>query len=192
MRIGILGGMFDPIHVGHLALAQAALDQLGLDRLIFIPSFISPVSGKEIQTAPAELRFKMVRASIKGISSYEVSDIELSRKGVSYTVDTLRELRKIYPLPHELFFITGGDWGKRLDQWKEIDAIFSICHFVVAKRPGSESLRLPKQVQFLDFCPFDISSTQIREMIRSNQSADQWVPKPALDIIHQNQLYREV
>ncbi len=189
MRIGILGGTFDPIHSGHLALAGAARSQLKLEKIIFVPAFIPPLGLKANQITPAPARLEMTQAAVRNLG-YDVSDIEIKREGVSYTVDTIRELRRIHPEPHELFFITGGDWGKSLDQWKEIQTIFSLCTFVVAKRPGYEKMNLPPEVKFLDFQPLDISSTRIREMIKQNKPVQSLIPKPALEIIERRRLYR--
>lgn len=190
MDIGILGGTFDPIHIGHLALADAAFRQLKLDRMIFVPAFLPPLPEKGKGLAPAPLRLEMVRQTISENPNYEVSDLEIRRQGISYTVDTLREMGRSYPDPNRLYFITGGDWGRSLDRWKDIGTILSLCQFVVAKRPGYEKLQLPPQVRFLDFQPLDISSTQVRDMIRAGKSVDAWMPKPALAIIKQHSLYQ--
>ena len=190
-RIGILGGTFDPIHQGHLALARAALEQLKLDRLIFVPAFRHPLPQKESGTnASAEVRLEMVSLAIKKEPRFEVSDCEVKRKGISYTVDTLKVFREQYPTPNELFFITGGDWGKALDQWKNIETIFSLAHFVVAKRPGFDTKHLPKGVQLLDFIPLDISSTEIRAQLKKGVSVTSLVPKEILKYIREHQLYR--
>ena len=191
MRIGILGGTFYPIHEGHLALARAALNQLRLNRLIFIPAFHHPLEQKEHATvAFPKVRFQMIKLAIQGESKFEVSDCEIKRKGISYTVDTLRELRHQYPKPYELFFVTGGDWGKNLNQWKNIETIFSLAHFVVAKRPGFDTANLPKNVEFLDFIPLDISSTEIRNRLRTGVSVAPLIPKEVLDYILKHKLYR--
>jgi len=191
MRIGILGGTFDPIHNGHLALAEAARTQLKLGKVILVPAFIPPLGVKSDQLTAASIRYEIVRAAAKNFPDYEVSDLEIKRQGTSFTVDTLREFRQLYPSPHELFFITGGDWGRSLDQWKDIRTIFSLCTFVVAKRPGYEKMKLPPEVQFLNFCPLDISSTQIREAMRQNISVSHLVPASALAIINLRQLYKK-
>lgn len=190
-RIGILGGTFDPIHKGHLALARAALEQLKLDRLIFVPAFRHPFPQKESDTtASAEARLEMVKLVTKAEPRFEVSDCEIKRKGISYTVDTLKAFRVQYPKPNELFFITGGDWGKSLDQWKEIDTIFSLTHFVVAKRPGFDTKHLPKGVQLLDFVPLDISSTEIRAQLKQGASVISFLPEEVLKYVREHQLYR--
>ncbi|MBI4357760.1 MAG: nicotinate-nucleotide adenylyltransferase [Candidatus Omnitrophica bacterium] len=190
MRIGILGGTFDPVHNGHLALAYAALEQLKLDRLVFVPACHHPLREKESATiASPESRLEMVRLAIKGEPNFEVADCEIKRRGVSYTVDTLREFRAKYPRPSELFFVTGGDWGKNLDQWKDIQIIFSLAHFIVAKRPGFDTRHLPRSVELLDFVPLDISSTQVREELRT-KGFSSLVPKEVLNYVHDHKLYQ--
>lgn len=188
MRIGILGGTFDPIHKGHLALANAALSQLKLDRIYFIPAYQHPMEQKTLH-ASAQHRMEMVKIAIHHEPKFILSDCEIKRKGVSYTVDTLRQFREQFPPPHELFFITGGDWGKNLDQWKEINAIFSLAHFVVASRPGFDLKQAPKQVEILDFVPLNISSTQVREELKK-ETGPKSIPNGVLTYIQRNRLYR--
>ncbi len=187
MRIGILGGVFDPIHNGHLLLAEAVFKGLLLKRLYFVPSHVSPVTKKE-QT-PSDLRFTMTEAAVRGRKGFYVSDVELKRGGVSYTIDTVREFRKEFPKPHELFLIVGADWAGRLDQWKDIKSILSLCQCVIASRPGFELKDLPKGVQTLLFSPFDVSSTQIREMIRAGEDVSRLVPPEVCRMIQKNRLY---
>ena len=190
MRIGILGGTFDPIHKGHLALAHAALKQLRLDRVFFVPAYRHPLRQKEsFVSASPKARLQMVKLAVRGNPKFKVSDCELKRKGVSYTVDTLRFFRRRYPKPHELFFVTGGDWGKRLDQWKDIRIIFSLAHFVVAKRPGFDIRKLPEGIQALDFRPLKISSTQIRRQLLKGKSLEPFIPKIVVHYIKKHKLY---
>ena len=189
MRIGIFGGTFDPIHKGHLALANAAVQQLKLDSLYFIPTYQHPLEQKGL-AAPADDRLKMVELAIQNKSKFKVSDCEIKRSGVSYTVDTLRQFRDQFQKPNELFFITGGDWGKNLDQWKEIDTIFQLAHFVVANRPGFNVENLPKQVEVLNFVPLDISSTEAREQIRKGRVPKDMIPENVLTYIKQHHLYQ--
>jgi len=190
MRIGILGGAFDPIHNGHLALANAARTELELDRVLFIPVFKHPLETKQDIVASPEARLHMVQLAIQGERRYEVSGCEIKRRDISYTVDTLRELNQHYPPPHELYFITGGDWGKRLDEWKEIGEIFSLAHFVVASRPGHDVSCLPKQVQALKFVPLEIASTTIRDEIKKGNSVASMVPESVARYLEAHSFYR--
>ena len=120
MRIGILGGTFDPIHLGHLAAAEAAIDCARLDRVIFIPSGMPP--HRHEAAANADQRLEMCRLAIDGNKKFEVSDVEVKRGGVSYTVDTLRELKSRYP-NDELFLILGWDAAKLFSSWNEPNEI---------------------------------------------------------------------
>jgi len=189
MRIGILGGTFDPIHEGHLALARAAYKQLTLNHLIFVPSALPPL--KDIShITPAKHRLEMVKIAIRSEPHFAVSDCEIKRGGVSYTVDTLRFFRSQYKDSDELFFVTGGDWGQGLDRWKEIDVIFQLAQLIVAKRPGYESLNLPPEVKLLDFVPLAVSATEIRKRLASQNKVDvAHLPQRILDYIRQHQLY---
>lgn len=191
MKIGILGGTFDPIHEGHLALARAAVNQLTLDKLIFVPAYQHPILEKRNRTyASPEDRFKMVRLAVEHEPRFEVSDEEIKRKDISYTVDTLRAFRSRYPAPHELFFITGGDWAKGLNQWKNMDAIFLMTRFVVAKRPRFNTEQLPKGIEFLDFRPLDISSTEVRKRLAKGDVNCEEIPEIVITYIKQHHLYR--
>ena len=164
MRIGILGGTFDPVHNGHLALARAACEQLELDRVLFVPAFQHPFK-KKIVAAP-EVRLQCVTLAVSKEKQFGVSDCEIRRGGISYTVDTVKTLRTEYSEPNELYFITGGDWGRDLKKWKDIDAIFSLARFVVAPRPGFDLKKIPKQAVLLRFTPLDISSSGIRACLK--------------------------
>src|SRR4051812_21402900 len=118
-RTGLFGGSYDPIHLGHLILAREALEQLGLDRVIFIPAAISPHKLHR-EPAPAETRLEMVRVAIEGEPGFEVEDCELGRGGPSFTIDTVRWLRERHP-GDEFFYFIGDDNLAKLDTWLEID-----------------------------------------------------------------------
>ena len=190
MRVGILGGAFDPVHVGHLNLAEAARNHFALDRLFFVPSFRSPLGSSEKCATPSQVRLEMVKAAIRGNSCFDFSDFEIKRKGISYTVDTLRDFRKRYPAPHELFFVIGSDWAGRFGEWKEIDAVLKLCQLAAAERPGYNFVHLPSAVQQFPMAPADISSTRIREMIRNGQDVTLWVPQAVLEVIKKHHLYQ--
>ena len=190
MRVGILGGAFDPIHAGHLGLAEAARNHFALDRLFFVPSFRSPFGNTEKCATPSRVRLEMVKAAIRDSSRFDLSDLEIKRKGTSYTIDTLREFRKRYPAPHELFFVIGSDWAGRLGEWKEIDAVLELCQLAAAKRPGSNFEPFAPAVQQFPMAPADISSTRIREMIRNGQDVTPWVPQAVLEVVKKHHLYQ--
>ncbi|HKV87146.1 MAG TPA: nicotinate-nucleotide adenylyltransferase [Candidatus Dormibacteraeota bacterium] len=134
MRVGILGGTFDPIHAGHLAAAYAAMECEGLGRVIFVPTGIPPHRAAAV--ASAGDRVAMARLAIAGEPRFEVSDIEVRRDGASFTVDTLRELKRVGS-DDELFLILGWDAGKLFHTWHEPAEILKLAHVVVVTRPGS-------------------------------------------------------
>jgi nicotinate-nucleotide adenylyltransferase len=136
MRIGLLGGTFDPIHAGHLAAAKAAMDCAGLDRVVFVPAAQPPHRPPAV--AGAEQRLEMCRLAVAGESRFEVSDVELNRAGPSYTVDTLSELHRLNP-DDELFLILGWDAARLFPTWRRPDSVRKLASIVVVGRPGSDS-----------------------------------------------------
>jgi nicotinate-nucleotide adenylyltransferase len=135
-RLGLFGGSFNPIHNGHLAITRLARDKLQLDRVLFIPTGDHP-HKRDGSLAPANVRFEMVRLAIADTPFFEVSDVELRRKGKSYTIDTVRELQDLYGPSVELFFIIGLDAFLEFPTWKAPEELLKICHFVVVPRPGA-------------------------------------------------------
>ena len=146
-RLGLFGGSFNPIHKGHLAVARETVTRLDLDRLLFIPSG-DPPHKPHGSLAPAQDRYEMVRLAIAGAPKFEASDIEITRRGKSYTIDTVRELRQLYGPSTALYFIIGLDAFLDLPTWREPDALLSACTFVVMSRPG-QSYRTLASVPFL-------------------------------------------
>lgn len=191
IRIGILGGAFDPIHKGHLVLAKAVSKEFSIDRFFFVPSFIPPVAGKSERVTPAAIRLAMVRAAIRGKKRWEVSEMEMSRGGISYTVDTIAEFRKKFPPPAELFFVVGADWEKRLREWKDFGRMLSMCRFIVAARPGYTLNGFSEGSALFNFKAVRISSSEIRHLIRGKKSVRRWVPSAVVTIIQKHGLYRE-
>ncbi len=183
-RTGLFGGSFDPIHVGHLILARDALEQLGLDRVIFIPAAISPHKLHR-EPAPAEARLEMVRAAVAGEQEFEVEDCELGRAGPSFTIDTVRLLRERHP-GDEFFYFIGEDNLALLHTWREIDELRRQVQFVVLARDASavacEFPRVCRQV--------DVSSTEVRKRVAHGQSIRYLLPQQACEVIHRNGLYR--
>ena len=133
MRIGILGGTFNPIHNGHLKIAEEVLKRLGLDKILFMPAYIPPHKDKE-GIIDARHRIEMVRLAIADNPGFELSFIEIERGGVSYTIDTLRELGHIYGKKAELFFIIGIDAFLEIEAWKDAEALLASCNFIVIMR----------------------------------------------------------
>jgi len=188
MRIGILGGTFNPIHIGHLTLAKEAVRQLKLDKLIFIPSYLPPHKDQK-GILDAEHRFKMVASAISGNPKFEASRIEVDLKKKSYSIDTLKKLRTQYGPDTEFFFIIGSDSLKELVTWRQIDEIFKLSAFVVAKRPGFSIEETPSQVQAITMAEMDISSTEIRKRLKEGKDISNLVPDEVRGYIKDNRLY---
>jgi nicotinate-nucleotide adenylyltransferase len=147
MRVGILGGTFNPVHHGHLRAAEEARELLGLDKVLFIPAGTPPLKG--VAMAKASQRVEMVRLATKGNDMFDVLDIEVTRKGPSYTIDTIKELDRLYH-EDELVFILGADAFLELPKWKDSEDIFNLVDIAVVCRPGikPESLAQVPYVKF--------------------------------------------
>ncbi len=192
MRIGILGGSFDPIHKGHLTLAQEAEKQFRLDKILFIPAPHPPhkTRTKDFPIARPEDRARMVELAIHQHPHWELSDIELKRPGISYTVNTLRELRKIHPPPDEFFFIAGADSFLDLKNWKNPEEIMKLSEWIVAPRPGVElPAQLPSRFHLLQMAPLAISASEMRKKIEKIDEISDWVPREVQDYMDQKKIY---
>jgi nicotinate-nucleotide adenylyltransferase len=187
-RIGILGGTFNPPHLGHMVLAQESLRRLKLDKVIFIPAFMPP--HKEVKGASARLRHKMVTLACKGNPRFEVSKIEIKRRAVSYSVDTLRKLRSRYGKGAQLFFITGSDSLEALGSWKDINEILKLARFVVAARPDFPVGKLKRGITLIRIPAIGVSSTMIRDRLRLSQPVRYLVPEVVRKFIKEKRLYK--
>jgi nicotinate-nucleotide adenylyltransferase len=202
MTLGVLGGTFDPIHLGHVAAGEAAQQALSLDAVLLIPSRIPPHRADPV-TASAEDRFAMARLAAAGRPGWTASRIELDREGPSYTYDTLVEIRDGIDEGSQICFITGADAFAEIASWSRYPAILDLAHFVVVSRPGItlDSLRervpsafdrLPSaktRVILVEANTPDISSTDIRRRVRAGQSPAGSVPVPVADYIRDHRLY---
>ncbi|WP_435924713.1 nicotinate-nucleotide adenylyltransferase [Paenibacillus sp. DYY-L-2] len=191
-KVGIMGGAFDPIHLGHLLAAEAAREQHGLDEVWFMPSHIPP--HKHQAGVSGEQRLAMVKAAIQSHPHFRPLDIELRRGGVSYTVDTIKELRGEHP-DLELYFIIGADMVNYLPKWEGIEELTDMITFIGLQRPGSflELDTLPPFIQeavlLADMPLVDISSSLIRKRISGGHSVRYMVPENVYDYIVRSGLY---
>jgi len=198
-RIGILGGTFNPIHLGHLLIAQDAMEQVGLDRVRFIPSAAPP--HKTVDKLVSERdRLRMITLAIRNNPHFEVDDIEIERGGKSYSVDTLTELRRREPRA-DFYFIIGGDSLRELHLWREAQRLVTLCTFVTVPRPGFDPKpvidrrldaatrrRLRQHVLRGHAC--DIASSEIRARVASGRSIRYLVPDAVHAYIRRRRLYQ--
>jgi nicotinate-nucleotide adenylyltransferase len=183
-KIGIYGGSFDPIHHAHLILARAAREQLGLEKVIFVPAAVSPFKDKPV--ASAETRWLMLRAAVQGEPAFAVDDCELRRAPPSYAIDTVQDIQSREP-EAEIYFLIGNDNVPTLGKWHRFRELDGLVHFVVLDRAGIEVKHRYKTVQR----KVDISATEIRNRVASGQSIRYLVPTAVEEIIRQGSLYRE-
>ena len=212
MRLGILGGTFDPIHFGHLRAADEVGEELELDRVCLIPAASPPHKSLEPLT-PFPQRLHMARLAVSDAPRLEVLDLEGRRPGLSYSIETLRELRRLYRPEPELFFILGMDAFLEIETWKHHLQLFDEAHFVVLLRPGSPTVDLPaffarlglrtrsaadpgtyvtargKRLLFLTPTLLDISSTGIRARLGQGRSIRFLVPETVRHYIHEEKIY---
>ena len=202
MRLGVMGGTFDPIHIGHLVAADEARCQFRLDKVVFVPS-ARPPHKTGVRHSPAADRLQMVRIAIRGNPFLDVSDVELEREGLSYTIDTLRAMRRLYGSGVKLFFITGADAILEILTWKDPEELLAESSFIAATRPGFplESLRhaLPEKtsrgtdplesVYSMEIPALAISSTDIRERAASGRPFRYMVPQGVWEYIEARGLY---
>ena len=193
VKIGFLGGSFDPVHFGHLLAAQDAYEQHHLDRLILVPAAQAPLKPNDVQSSPED-RLAMLHSAIEWDRRFEISDLELRRGGVSYTIESARHFRGLYP-HDDLYWIIGGDQLPQLHLWKEINELVRLVEFIFLERPGYP-VRARPEVPGLRLYRCDghllaISSTELRERTRRNLSLDYFVPHKAIVYIKEHSLYRQ-
>lgn len=183
-KIGVLGGSFDPVHHGHLLLARAALEELGLDQVLFVPAALSPHKTGTIP-ATAEDRLRMLELALAGEPGFRIALNELQRPAPSYTVDTLRELRKAHPSA-EFHLLIGADNVEKFHTWREADALPALARIAVLDRAaGAPAHAFPVVRRAVD-----ISSTEIRRRASEGKSIRYLTPDPVCDYIQRRGLYR--
>jgi len=184
-RVGVFGGTFDPVHVGHLAIALAALESVPLDRVLFVPARRSPLKDRDPLASVAD-RITMLEAAIAGEPRFALSRVELERDGVSYTVDTLEALRA----QGELFLILGGDALADLARWRAPDRIRGLATILVAARPGAPEPDPTHRARAFDAPRLDISSRELRARAARGMSLRYLVPDAVWEHIKRRGLYR--
>jgi len=189
MRIGLLGGTFNPIHIGHLILAEEALWKLKLDKLIFVPCYTPPHKTEE-DLQDAEDRYNMVVLATEDNPMFEVSDFEINNKDVSYSINTIKEFRRLYGDQAEIFFIAGSDSLKELFSWKEVGEIFNLSQFVIANRPGYPISNVPAKTEVVVITSMEVSSSEIRKRVKENRSIRYLIPEKVREYIVERKLYK--
>lgn len=188
-RVGIMGGTFNPIHNGHLMIAEQAREQVSLDEIWFMPARIPP-HKQDKGIASVEHRMNMVKLAIADHPQFSLTTIELEREGPSYTVDTMEYLTRCYP-DHSFFFIVGGDMLAILPKWHRIDELVQLVQFIGFDRPGSsfDITKIAARITYVTLPKWEISSTFIREMANHQQSLRYLVPPPVESYIKEHKLY---
>jgi len=197
MRIGVFGGTFDPPHTGHVAVAEDARAHLDLDRVLLVPAHVSPFKTGESGITDPELRLRMTKAAVRGIPGLSVDRIELDREPPSFTVDTLRGLRKRTP-DAELLLLLGADQWASFARWKDPEEIARLAEIVVMAREGTDPAGIDpgfepgSEVPWspLDVRRVDVSSTEVRQRVREGRSIEDLVPAAVARLIEENELYR--
>lgn len=196
-RVGIFGGTFDPIHMGHMIVAETIMDEFALDRVVFIPAAEPPhKQGREISSA--KHRYMMTLLATCSNPRFNVSDIELRRSGPSYSKDTLAELTKQHGSDNDFYFIVGADSIVSLHTWNRPDELLRMCHIVGASRPGCmpdmTEIRqhfgeLAEKIHCLETPELEISSTDIRQRVRDGKTIRYIVPDAVEQYIYKERLY---
>jgi nicotinate-nucleotide adenylyltransferase len=200
-KIGILGGTFDPIHVGHLILAQNALEKFELDKILVLPTGKPPHKLMKKGRAETAQRLRMTEIAVSGHKRFDISLLEMNREGYSYTYDTLEELTKSNP-EVEFYFLMGVDALMQLESWKNPEIVCRNCTIIVAMRDRVSDQILDSKIEYLsqtfhakilklDNPNFDISSRMIREKVRNGLSIQYFVPDAVLDFIKKENLYKD-
>lgn len=198
-RIGIMGGTFDPIHIAHLFIAEETLEVLKLDKIVFIPAGVSPHKINNKSAAPYH-RLLMTALAVNSNTRFLLSNIEIERNGPSYTIDTVRALKKMLPEEAELFFIVGGDTLIDLEAWRDYKELLDSVCFVVFTRAGFDDRLIDNKIQLftknfnanivkISIPLLEVSSTDIRERIRKGRTVKYLIHEDVENYIRKNKLY---
>ena len=191
MRTCLFGGTFDPPHIGHLLVAQTVCEAENFDKVFFIPAYQPPHKD---DITPVDERLKMLEFAVEGNPNFEISDVELKRKGVSYTIDTVKFIKEEMRLKsQELFYLMGSDSLLEFQNWKDPKGILNECQVIVAIRPGFRPSDIPswilQKIQFANIPRFEISSSNIRHRWVENKTIRYMVTLPVWKYIEKNNLY---
>lgn len=188
-RVGLFGGSFDPVHCGHLLVAQAAMEELSLSRLFFIPAAQSPFKPQSAP-APAPERLRLLRLALAGQARYEIDTQEILRGGTSFTIDTVRDYARQFP-GAALFYLIGADHVPTLPSWRDASQLAALVEFVVIPRPGQPPAAFPAPFRGrqLEGFPLGISSSTIRKRIHAGQTIQGLVPDAVAEAIRNSKLY---
>ncbi len=192
MKIGILGGTFNPIHNGHLLIAEAARQFCSLQKVIFIPCFMPPHKETGVHDSP-EARYAMTNIAVAEHPDFIASPIEIERKGKSYSRDTIQEIRTGYGSEANIYFIAGTDTIAELNIWKDIDELLSLCRFIGVSRPGyllNIPERYKEKIDIINIRGLDISSSEIRKRLSNHESIHELVPECVEKYIYNHGLYQ--
>jgi nicotinate-nucleotide adenylyltransferase len=195
-----MGGTFDPIHNGHLLLAENSRKAFNLDKIIFMPAGIPP-HKKDKHLSSNTHRYNMTLLAINSNRHFFLSDMELKKEGISFTIDTIKYLKSLY-IDTEIYFILGSDSLFQIDTWKDYQELLTLCHFIVAPRPNFHNEKLENTVNTLNSLynssihivegpVLDISSSEIRDRVRKGLSISYLVPKPVEEYIYKHGLYKD-
>ncbi|MBC8543189.1 nicotinate-nucleotide adenylyltransferase [Bianquea renquensis] len=199
LKIAVMGGTFDPIHYGHLVTAEAVRHQYDIGQVLFVPTG-HPPHKKQSEVTHPEDRYLMTMLATETNPAFYVSRIEIERTGFTYTVDTIEELKGIYPANTEIFFITGADAFHEILTWKNAEHLLSSCTFVAATRPGYHRKELSERVEklgkdfgdhlhFLEVPALSISSSDIRQRVREDRPIKYLLPESVENYIYKHALY---
>lgn len=190
MKLALLGGSFNPIHMGHVALVQSVLSLLDYDRIIVIPASMPPHKATESGMASSEDRLNMVRLALSDHKGLEISTCELDRPGRSYTIDTVSHIYENYQFEGKPGLIMGDDWIGGFAKWKNADELVRLIDPIVAGREGNQK-SFPYPCTYLDNDIVSVSSTEIRRKVSRGEDISSMVPHPVADYISRNGLYKE-
>lgn len=192
-KIGLFGGTFDPIHIGHLIVAETVRTRCQLDKLIFIPAKTHALKDNN-RITPVQHRLSMVQLAIEPHPAFEVSDIEIQRPGVSYSIDTISHFREVYPPEkYQLHFLLGSDAVNEFHQWHEPNELLTLCEFIAFSRAGAAAnpdSPYASAFTYVEIPALEISASEIRKRVKAGESIRYFVPEPVRLFVEKHQLYK--